>query len=63
MNEYIYLYEFRGIEATFNVIADSLEEADERVAAMRTAVFEGVLVETIQITDEEMKRLSGKVIH
>ena len=60
---YIYLYEFRGIEATFTIGADNRTEADERFQAMKSALFEGTLEYEIPISDEETNRLSGKVMH
>ena len=63
MNTYIFLYNFRGIEATFAVVADTQQEAEERVAAMKSAQYEGKLYAEIPISDEEMRGFTGETIH
>lgn len=60
---YIYLYRFRGNEATFQVEADSRSEADERVEAMKTAQFEGTLFAEVPVSDEEMRQYTDRILH
>ena len=55
---FIYLYDFKGTEATFTVEAVDQAEADERFAAMKLAVFEGTVVYEIPIDDSEMRRIN-----
>jgi len=61
--KFIYLYNFRGNEATFQVQADSKAEADERFEAMKLADFEGTLVEEIAVPDYEMLWYAERVVH
>jgi hypothetical protein len=58
---YIYLYRFRGNEATFQVEADSIDEADKRVDAMKSAQFEGTVAYEVPIDDDEMRRISRRL--
>ena len=60
---YIYLYNFRGIEATFTIMAEDRKEAEARFEAMKTAIYEGEVFKEIPIADEEMNRFTGKVLH
>jgi hypothetical protein len=60
---YVYLYKFRGIEATLTVEAENIPEADERIKAIGTAQYEGELIEEIAISDAELARFADRVVH
>lgn len=63
MNTYIYLYTFAGNEATFSVIADTREEADMRVNAMKGAKFEGILYDEIPVSDAFLRKFTCESVH
>jgi len=61
--KFIYLYIFRGHEATCTIEADSREEADERYIAMKSAEFEGTVYDEVYVPDEDMVYYTQRVVH
>lgn len=58
MNEYAFSYSYGGKNWAISVIADSAEDAVQRVKAMSKAHYEGEIIHTEDASDELIACLS-----